>query len=275
MDNRDHGGEHGRVRARVMSTSIVERMAVEIDGIGEPVIMIHGLGGTSNVFTPQMGVVGPRCRVIRPDLPGSGRSPAGGPLSVQAFVDAIARAARVLGVERAHFVGHSLGTIVCAHLAVQHPGLVRSLALFGPLLAPPEAARQGLRERARQARADGMAPIAEAIVVAATAADTRATQPVAVALVRELLMRQDPEGYARTCEALAGADAADIARLRCRALLVTGEDDAVAPPSTARAMAERIEGAKAIVLAKCGHWTTIERAREVNAALKDFYFGRA
>jgi 3-oxoadipate enol-lactonase len=37
-----------------MSTQIVERMAVEIDGTGDPMVLIHGLGGTSNVWTPLM-----------------------------------------------------------------------------------------------------------------------------------------------------------------------------------------------------------------------------
>ncbi len=36
--------------------------------------MVHGLGGTSNTFTPLVGVYAGRNRVIRPDLPGSGRS---------------------------------------------------------------------------------------------------------------------------------------------------------------------------------------------------------
>ena len=92
-----------------MSTQIVERMAAEIAGSGEPVVLIHGLGGTSNVWTPVLPAFAARARVVRFDLPGSGRSPAGGPISIQAFVDRIARAMRVLGTERAHVGGHSLG----------------------------------------------------------------------------------------------------------------------------------------------------------------------
>lgn len=257
-----------------MGTHVIERMAVEVDGSGDAVIMLHGLGGTSNTFTPQMEVVG-RMRTIRPDLPGSGRSAAHGTLSIQAFVDRVVAAARALGIERAHFVGHSMGTIVCCHIAAQNPGLVRSLALLGPLLAPPDAARKGLRDRAEKARAEGMAPVADAIVQAATSADTKSTQPVTVAFVRESLMRQDAEGYARTCEALAAAEPADVSRIKCKALLITGDEDAVAPPSGARAMAERMEAAQTLILSRCGHWTGIERAKDVNAALKNFYFGRA
>jgi 3-oxoadipate enol-lactonase len=257
-----------------VSTSIIERMAVEVAGSGEAVVMLHGLGGTSNVYAPQMALLDPRFRTIRPDLPGSGRSPSSGGLSIQGFAETVVRALRVLGVEQAHFVGHSMGAIVCFTVALEHPGLVRSLALFGPLLAPPDAGRQGLRDRAAKARAEGMADIADAVVAGATSADTRANRPVAAALVRELLMRQDPDGYARSCEALAAAAAPEVARIRCRALLVTGDEDAIAPPSSVGAIAGAIPGARTVTLRRCGHWTTLERAEEATAALREFYFGR-
>jgi pimeloyl-ACP methyl ester carboxylesterase len=257
-----------------VSTQTIERMAVEIDGEGDAAILVHGLGGTSNVFTPLAGVFAGRCRTIRPDLPGSGRSPSAGKLTIQGFVDAIVKMAKVLGIERAHLVGHSMGTIICQHLAVQQPRLARSLALLGPLVAPGDAARKGLKDRAGKARSEGMAPIADALVQAALSADTRSGQPVTVTLVREILMRQDPEGYARTCEALSEAGGADIARIGCPTLLITGDEDAVAPPSEVQAMAKRIPDARATVFSRCGHWATFERAQEVIAALKEFYSRR-
>ena len=147
------------------------------------------------------------------DLPGSGRSHAAasaGPLSIARWVDAMQAVCARLGIARAHWLGHSMGTIVCQHLAVAQPKLVRSLALFGPLLAPPDAARAAIRARAMKARdegAAGMHEIALALVQAATSAETRQRSPLATAFVRESLMRQDPLGYARSCEALADAAA--------------------------------------------------------------------
>jgi pimeloyl-ACP methyl ester carboxylesterase len=258
-----------------VTTEVIERMAVEVDGQGDAVIFVHGLGGTSNVFTPQLMALGSRYRTMRPDLPGSGRSPAGGPLSIGGFAEAVVRLARALGIERAHLVGHSMGTIVCQHVAVNEPRLVRSLALFGPLLAPPDPARQAMRDRAAKARAEGMAGIADAILQGATSGDTKANNPVAAALVRELLMRQDADGYARSCEALAGAQAVDARRIACPALLVTGDEDAVAAPTAVRAMGEQIKDARVVVLNRCGHWTTLERAAECSAVLKEFLAGRA
>jgi 3-oxoadipate enol-lactonase len=258
-----------------MSTQIIQRMAVEVDGQGDVLVMIHGLGGTSNTFSPQMSFLAGRFRVIRPDLPGSGRSPSSGALSIQSFVDTIARVAGALGADRAHVAGHSLGAIVGFHLAVQHPSLVRSLALFGPLLAPPDTARRGIRDRAAAVRTDGMAPTADTVVQVSLSADTRTNRPVAAALVREMLMRQDREGYARTCEALAEATAADVGRITCPTLLVTGDEDPIAPPVAVRTIAARMGGARALVFARCGHWPTLERPSELTAALQDFYFGSA
>jgi pimeloyl-ACP methyl ester carboxylesterase len=257
-----------------MSTQLIERMAVEIDGQGDALIMLHGLGGTSNTFTPQLPVVASRFRVIRPDLPGSGRSRTVEAASIPRFAELIIRMTQTLKIERAHFAAHSLGTIVCQHIAVQQPGLVRSLLLLGPLAEPPEAARQSLQQRAQIARSDGMTAIADAVVQGTLAASTRSEQPLTVALVREMIMRQDSEGYARTCEALAAVTAAAIRTIRCPALLITGNEDPVAPASVARSMTEHIEGARLMVLDRCGHWTMFERVDEVNSHIRRFYSGR-
>ena len=199
-----------------MSTSYVERIAVETDGSGDPVLMIHGLGGTSNVWTPVLPALA-RFRTVRPDLPGAGRSHrVEGALSVDRFVRALMRVCGATGVERAHVVAHSMGTIIAFHLAVLEPRLVRSLALFGPLTAPPEPSRGPIRARGEKARKEGesgMQAIADAIVQAATSTETRTKRPVAVAAVRESLMRQCPDGYARSCEALSEMQAADVSKI--------------------------------------------------------------
>ena len=258
-----------------MTTVAVERMQVETEGSGEPIVMLHGLGGTSNTFCPQVLGLNGNYRTIRPDLPGAGRSPASASITIQSLVDMAARAARALGVERAHFVGHSMGTIVCQHIAEQHPELVRSLALFGPIHQPPEPARKGLADRAAKARNEGMPGIADQIVQATLSGDTKSNAPVAVALVREFIMRQDAEGYARNCEALAAAQPANLDRIKCPVRLVTGDEDPVAPASNARTMAERLSDARVTILNRCGHWSTIERPQDCNQVLKELLGGRA
>jgi 3-oxoadipate enol-lactonase len=260
-----------------VTTQFIERIAVETDGAGDALLMIHGLGGTSNVWTPVLPAVA-RQRTVRPDLPGSGRSHrVEGPLSIERFVQAMQRVCAGLGLERVHVAAHSLGTIVAFHLAVVAPRLVRSLALFGPLLCPPDPARAAILARGDKARAEGeagMQAIADGLVQAAVSAETRARRPVAVAAVRELLMRQCPDGYARSCDALADAQAAEVAGIECPTLLVTGDEDAVAPAQAVRQIGERIRGARVTVLPRCGHWTMLEKPEECDGLLRRFYAQR-
>lgn len=253
-----------------MPTVAIGQVVAEVAGDGEPVIMVHGLGGTSNTWQPQMATL-EAYRAIRVDLPGSGRSPAPhGALDIADLADAVVKAARGLGVARAHFVGHSLGTIVCQHIAVNEPALVASLALFGAITEPPTGARSGLIDRARKARTEGMEGIADAIVAGALSSATRADNPAAVAFVRESVMRQSPEAYATSCEALSRATAADPAGIRVAVLLVAGSDDQVAPVSMAQGLADRLSDASLSVVDRCGHWITIERAGEASRKLGDF-----
>ena len=130
-----------------MTTVTVGHVVAEVVGEGTTVVMIHGLGGTSNMFQPQMAALS-GYRVIRLDLPGSGRSPRPiEPLTIEGMSEAVIRAMSGMGVISAHFVGHSMGTIVCQQIASTQPSLVTSLALFGALAEPAEATRQGLGNR--------------------------------------------------------------------------------------------------------------------------------
>lgn len=86
-------------------------------------------------------------------------------------------------------------------------------------------------------------------------------------------MRQDAEGYALTCEALAAAQAAEVSAIRCPTLLITGDEDGTAPPLAVRALASKMVNSQRLVLDRCGHWTTFERPSEVNAALMNFLLG--
>ncbi len=253
-----------------MTTATIGQTVVEVTGEGFPVVMIHGLGGTSNMFQPQLPALS-GYRVVRIDLPGSGRSPRPlDPLTMETMCQAVIRAMDGVGAGRAHFVGHSMGTIVCQQIAVQQPQMVASLTLFGALAEPAEATRQGLAARARLARSGGMSDIADQIVANAISAHTRENSPAAVAFVRESITRQDPESYARTCEALAGASAVDARRIAAPTLLVTGDADVVNPVGVAQALADRIKGAVLSTVDRCGHWTTIEHPRECNQKLKEF-----
>lgn len=249
---------------------------IETSGSGDPVLFVHGLGGTVNVFGPQVAVLSRFFTCHRFDLPGAGRSVSSGEDSIEALVDAALAVLDHIGATGSvHVVAHSLGTVVAQHLALRAPDRVRSLSLIGPVHAPGQAGRDGLRVRAAKARTEGLVEIADQIVAAGTSAETKAVRPEVAAFVRELIMRQDAEGYARHCEALAAAEAADVARIGAPVLLVTGDEDNTSPAPACTALAGKFGDAKFVILGRTGHWATLERPGQVSEAIVNFLFAQA
>jgi len=248
-----------------------KELAVEVTGEGPVVVLVHGLGGTSNFYQPQVAALAERFTVVRPDMEGSGRSPVTGALSIEGFAADLAALIDALGVESARVVGHSMATITVRTLAAEYPGKVSHLALLGAVPAPlPEAGQQGQHDRAAKARAGEMPAIADAITANATSEATRRDHPATAAAVREMVLRQDPEGYARSCEALAGAGDPGPVSPDLPLLLITGADDGVGKPEVTRALAEAHGSAVVDYLDNCGHWTALERPHEVTEHLVKF-----
>jgi 3-oxoadipate enol-lactonase len=257
----------------------IDRMAVDVRGEGDAVVFIHGLGGSMNAWTSLLPALA-RHRCVRIELPGAGRSnrayalgeasPHRGRISVATHADAVKRVCESLGITRAHFVGHSFGTIIAQHVAAQWPELVKSLVLFGALAEPPQGMRDNMYGRAPVAREQGMFGIAEGISDFALSASTKETQPVTVAYVRDSVSSQDAEGFARNCEALADARSARLELIRCPVLIVNGDEDQVTVLSGARHLAERLAHARVEVFSRCGHWPMLERATESQRVLREF-----
>src|SRR5579859_3837581 len=129
---------------------------VEERGTGEPLLLLHGLTGTSgdwrHVF--DLDALARRFRVIAPDARGHGRSTrppreaftfAGCARDVLAILDA-------LGVERTMAVGVSLGAKTLLHVATRAPGRIEAMILVSATPRFPEATRALFREAARAAR---------------------------------------------------------------------------------------------------------------------------
>lgn len=236
------------------------KLLYDESGSGTPVLLIHGLGGTGNVWGGIVPSLARHFRTICPDLPGCGRTQGDdGEVTTARLADALLAFADVLKLDRAHWVGHSYGSVVLQHLAAKAPGRVQSLALLGPFHAPADATRKALADRAAKARAEGLVEIANATVQMGTSAETKAHRPEVAAFVRELVMRQDAHGYASICEAIAGTTPAPVEAIACPTLVVTGDEDNTAPPPVAKALADKIPGAAFHVLPRCGHWTPLEQ----------------
>jgi pimeloyl-ACP methyl ester carboxylesterase len=238
-------------------------LAVESAGTGPAVALLHGIGGTSNVYQVQADALSSAYQVIRPDFAGAGRSPGGGEISIDSHAADIAAILDAFGAGPAVIVGHSMGTLVARALAARHPAKVAGLA-------PDAAGRAAILARAAVLRAEGPAAIADAIVTRSLSPGTRSAKPEIAAFVRELVMRQDPEGYARNNEALAAAADPGPVDPRLPLLLVAGRDDTLSPPSVSEQVAAAHGSADVRVIDSIGHQIPLEDARRTTQILTAF-----
>ena len=113
-------------------------------GSGEPLLLLHGIGSTHDDFTALRPRLDADYRVLAPDLPGHGRSPAlPGKPTISAIADAIVADLDELGVGRVHILGNSIGARIALELAVR--GRARSVVAISPSGLNTPAERVGFQ----------------------------------------------------------------------------------------------------------------------------------
>ena len=243
---------------------------------GRPILFIHGLGGTSEFYTPLIRALGleKSNSLHLMDLEGHGLSPtsAASTISISSYASDFHALAQHANVSGATVIAHSMGCLVALTLATKYRDLVSKLILIGPPPSPvPEAGRNGSITRAATVRCSGIAAVVDAVVTAGTSEKSKTDNPVAIAAVRMSLLGQDPEGYAKGCTALAGAsEAISVEQVKAKSLIITGEEDKVSPPAICEKYVKEIEGAKLEVLPRVGHWHVFEDLPGVAKAAGNF-----
>ena len=118
-------------------------------GKGQALVLLHSRGMSGAEWEPQIEPLSRAFRVIVPDQPGHGQSPmVAERLSIADIGRAVLELLDGLEVDRAHFVGSSMGGAVALWLAVHHPGRVGRLVLFRASYGKNAATFQGTREMA-------------------------------------------------------------------------------------------------------------------------------
>ena len=106
-------------------------MYYEIHGTGEPLVLLHGGVGASEMFGPVLPMLAENRQIIAVHLQAHGRTAdINRPLSFELMADDIAALLKHLGLERADIMGYSLGGGVALQTAIRHPDVVRKLVFI-------------------------------------------------------------------------------------------------------------------------------------------------
>jgi 3-oxoadipate enol-lactonase len=233
----------------------------ELEGAGPVVAMSGSLGATRSMWDAQVKALRERFRVLRYDHPGHGASPLGELHGMPSLARRVVDLLDELELERASFVGLSLGGAMGMQLAVDAPARIDRLVLA--CTAPRFGDAALWDERIELVRRDGMDAIADVLLPRWFTPAFRDVQTF-----RAMLLAVPPETYVRYCELLREFDLTRrLGGIRAPTLAIAGDDDPTSPPAVVEAMAGEIPNARVVTIESAAHLANVERPRAFNEAL--------
>lgn len=236
-------------------------------GRGEPLLLIHGLGGSGADWAFQVAALEHRFRVIVPDLPGSGHSlPPRSEYTIPGFASALWKLMDHLKIVRPNIVGFSLGGAVALEMATLRPACVPKLGLINSLATyKPRDLRKWLETyvAATVVRLLGM-PRAACLMAARLFPEPwqRAMREHAARVLGSV----PANSYLGTGLALARWAILDrLDRLKSRVLLIAAEND-FTPLAEKRDLARKLN-AELVVVRGSRHGTPFDSVEATNASL--------
>ena len=246
------------------------RLHYRIDGPkdGAPVVFANSLGTDLRLWDPIMPLLPAGLRVLRYDKRGHGLSSCPpSPYSMGSLVSDAEKLMDMHGFKDALFVGLSIGGMIAQGLAVKRLDLVRALVLSNTGAKIGNADMWG--DRIAAVLKDGIEPMADAVMERWFAADFRATPELE--LWRNMLVRQEVQGYAGCSSAISGTDFyTTTASLRLPALGIAGSEDGSTPPDLVRETIDLIPGSQFQIIRRTGHLPCVEKPEEYAQILTKF-----
>jgi pimeloyl-ACP methyl ester carboxylesterase len=253
------------------------RLRYLVAGEGEPLLLVHGLGGAAANWVALAPLLLPGRRVLVPELPGhGGSSPLPAAPSLNAYADRLA----LLLEPRAALIGHSLGGAITLRLAIRRPELVSRLVMAGAagISSGTRQARYALtmtglikpgKRIAPYRRQVARSPLLKTLVFGRWgASDPPALRPeIAEAFLSGPARHTDTVSAAK---ALVREDSrSDLDRVQCPLMLLWGARDHQLPIDDAFDYARRLR-APLRAIADCGHLLIGERPEACADAIGSF-----
>jgi 3-oxoadipate enol-lactonase len=241
------------------------------EGVGDPVVLIHGLGSSSDDWQLQVPVLTSTFRVIAVDLRGHGRSSKPeGPYTMAMFADDVAQLIETLGIAPCHVVGLSLGAMAALELSATRSDLVKSAVIVnaGPDFVPRTLKDKALVwQRLALVRLVGPRKVARIVADRTLPGDEHAELRVRVV---ESLGNNDKTSYLSAMKAIVGWTIKDrLNQISARLLVVASELDYSSVESK-QPIVEEAQDATMIVVEGARHLLPVERPDEFNRILVEF-----
>ena len=242
-------------------------------GSGDSVVLLsNSLGADRSMWNEQRAALEARFTVLSYDTRGHGGSDA--PSGPYDFDGLVADAIAVLdhfGIDRAAFMGLSLGGMTGLGVALAHPERISRLVCVAARADAPDAFVKGWDDRVATLRAGGIEAIWNGTVERWFTASWRENNPARLAEIRAMFLRTAPKGYEGCATALKRLDyLRSLGSLAVPALYLAGAADMAAPAEAMRAMAAATPGARFALVDDAAHVVNVDNPQGFHAAVAPF-----
>jgi len=231
-------------------------------GAGQPVVFVHGAGGSSDAWYFQKQYLKEFMEVILVDLPGHGAAPGIPPRTIEEERDILREALDELNLKRCCLVGHSMGGAISLSFALHYADLLAGLVLVATgarLRVRPEILETILTDKAKASRQ-----------IMELAFFEKSAPEMVDAAFRQMMLVDAQAIYNdfMSCEQfdLTGA----LGGIRTPTLIIGGMEDRLAPVHYSEYLQREIRGSKLVLVPRAGHMVPLEKPVEINRAIKEF-----
>ena len=240
-------------------------------GEGEPLVLLHGLMLTGEMFEPMLVAFGRRHRLIVPDLRGQGRSShLPGPYTAEQMSEDLAQLLESHGIASADVLGYSRGGAVAQEFARRHPDRIRRLVLVCSYVSHSLSLLERLENKLLLWSVLLLGTRGAARILARMATlphpGRRSMDHERARWLRGILASSKDEPAIGAVRAMSTFDSRGwLGQIACPTLVVCGSKDMLAPRAHCEMLARKIKGACLRTVEDAGHvlpWTHREQLVE-------------
>jgi 3-oxoadipate enol-lactonase len=244
-----------------------------VEGEGPWLVLAHSLAADVSMWGQQVPALARRFKVVRFDVRGHGGSEAPpGAYSLDMLATDALGLCDALGIDKAHWIGLSMGGMIAQAFALAHPGRVASLVLADTTSRYPPEVWPLWQQRIATAETQGLEPLVQPTLERWFTAAFRAAHPERVLPIAAAIRATPVAGYVGCSHAIPKIDfTARLREIRCPTLVIVGAEDPGTPVAMAREIHDHLPGSELVIIPDAAHLSNVEQPEAFNRALDTFY----
>jgi pimeloyl-ACP methyl ester carboxylesterase len=251
--------------------------AFSVAGEGPALFLIHGIGARRATFDRLVEGLRDQFTCITYDLRGHGLTPLpGGRFDLDDLVDDLEALRARLGINAAHFAGHSLGGMIGPRYALRYPDRVLSLGLWSTAAFRTEDDSAKVRGVVAAMRQKGIGPVLDTLTARWFTDEFCAAHPEVIDWRKAQVMATDPEVFLNVFDIYAETEMAPwLSQVKAPCQIITGELDGGCNPRLNTLIHQALPGSELVILNGLKHAIFIEATERVLPDVRRFLLAQS